>query len=276
MILKHDLVSAAGSVGPSKLAVFLHGILGSGANLRTHARRFVDAYPAWQVVLMDLRAHGNSLALDGQPDTLTSAASDVLETARALALPLHAVVGHSFGGKVALEAARLSPVPHVMTLDSAPGTRVDARGSETTTAVIDLLDRVAGPWNLRDDFIKAIEQSGIAGVTNGLAQWLAMNLERRDGALYFRLSMPRIHALIDSYLTTDLWPVFEASASTCFHLVIGSRSRVYDAADTERALKLEETSHGHLSVDFLNAGHWVHVDDSEGLSRVLASRLGSV
>jgi pimeloyl-ACP methyl ester carboxylesterase len=144
LILKYDLVSATGST-PSRLAVFLHGILGSGANLRTHARRFVEGCPSYQVALMDLRAHGNSREPDGQPDTLTSAARDVLETARQLPLPLHALVGHSFGGKVALEAARLEPIPQVMTLDSAPGTRTDARGSETTTAVIDLLDRPLEP-----------------------------------------------------------------------------------------------------------------------------------
>jgi pimeloyl-ACP methyl ester carboxylesterase len=101
-----------------------------------------------------------------------------------------------------------------------------------------------------------------------------MNLERREGGLYFRLSMPRIHALINSYLSTDLWPVLELTTSQ-FHLVIGSRSRVYDTADTERARQLEAKRHRQLSLDFLNAGHWVHVDDPAGLSEVLARRLGA-
>jgi pimeloyl-ACP methyl ester carboxylesterase len=272
LILKADLVTGAGA-SPSKLVVFLHGILGSGANLRSQARRFVDAFPHWQVALLDLRAHGHSLTPDGRPDTLASAALDVLETAATLPLPLRAVVGHSFGGKVALEVARSSAVPEVMTLDSAPGPRTDARGSETTAAVIALLGALPGPWNLREDFIRDIERSGIPGVTNGLAQWLAMNLARVDGGLRFRLSLPRIHALLRSYLEADLWPEIE-TGSARFHLVIGTRSEVYTPEDRSRAEALAGSSGGRVSVDLLDSGHWVHVDDPDGLARVLAARLG--
>jgi pimeloyl-ACP methyl ester carboxylesterase len=272
LILKADLVSGPGA-RPAKLVVFLHGILGSGANLRSQARRFVDAFPLWQVALLDLRAHGHSLASDGRPDTIASAALDVLDTAATLALPLHAVVGHSFGGKVALEVARTGAVPEVMTLDSAPGPRTDARGSETTAAVIALLDTLPGPWNLREDFIRDVEGSGIPEVTNGLAQWLAMNLARVDGSLRFRLSLPRIHALLESYLAADCWPAIEAGRAR-FHLVIGARSEVYTPEDRARAQALARASEGRVSVDLLESGHWVHVDDPEGLARVLAARLG--
>jgi pimeloyl-ACP methyl ester carboxylesterase len=160
-----------------------------------------------------------------------------------------------------------------MTLDSAPGPRHDARGSETTAGVIALLDALPGPWNLREDFIRDVERSGIPGVTNGLAQWLAMNLARVDGGLRFRLSMPRIHSLLESYLAADLWPVLEALRSR-FDLVIGARSLVYGPEDRARAEALEASSKGRVSVDLLDAGHWVHVDDPEGLARVLARRLG--
>ena len=40
--------------------VFLHGIMGSGANLRTIARRFVSARPEFEAWLVDLRGHGSS------------------------------------------------------------------------------------------------------------------------------------------------------------------------------------------------------------------------
>jgi len=39
---------------------FLHGILGRGGNLRTIAKRFVEARPQWTAWLVDMRGHGRS------------------------------------------------------------------------------------------------------------------------------------------------------------------------------------------------------------------------
>jgi esterase len=57
-----------------------------------------------------------------------------------LGVPATGVVGHSFGGKVALALAQAHPeLLEVMTLDSAPGPRLDARGSEATVRVVTML-----------------------------------------------------------------------------------------------------------------------------------------
>jgi esterase len=271
MQLHYDLVSAAGAT-PTRRVVFLHGILGSGANLRSHARRFVDARPPWQAVLVDLRAHGRSLGTDGRPDTLEVAAADVVETLDALpsvpSVPLRAAVGHSFGGKVALQLASLVTLEHVVTLDSGPGTRLDARGSEATLGVLQMLAALRGPWDTRDAFLREVQA---AGQPLALAQWLAMNLDRRDEGLFFRLDLSRIDALLRSYLASDLWPVVEATQAQV-HLVISGRSSVYVAEDQARAHALEGATQGRVTVDVLDAGHWVHVDDPDGVQRVLLQR----
>merc|ERR1712157_442303 len=41
-------------------AVLVHGILGSGKNLRSFARKLARENPAWQFLLVDLRCHGDS------------------------------------------------------------------------------------------------------------------------------------------------------------------------------------------------------------------------
>lgn len=274
MLLNHELVAAPGA-SPSKAVVFLHGILGSGANLRSHAKKLVQARPEWLAVLMDLRAHGASLGVEG-PDTVEACARDVVQTARGLPVPVIAVVGHSFGGKVALALAAEHPeLAHVVTLDSAPGPRPDARGSETTAQVLALLETVRGPWAVRDDFVRDVEAHGLG---RGVAQWLAMNLERRPEGFVFRLELPRIRALLEDYLRVDLWPLLERSAhersGPHFHLVIGTRSKVYEHADLLHAHTLESGSGGLVTVDLLDAGHWVHVDDPAGVSAVLERRLG--
>src|SRR5215470_8210769 len=83
---------------PERAIAFLHGILGRGINLRMIARRFVEARPEWTAWLVDLRGHGRSPKGTPNP-SLEAAARDVLNLAASATPPLHAIVGHSFGGK---------------------------------------------------------------------------------------------------------------------------------------------------------------------------------
>jgi len=272
MLLHHDLVSAPGAT-PTRALLFLHGILGSGGNLRSHARTFVTAKPEYLAVLVDLRAHGESLGVEGA-DTVANAAEDVAQTSRLLGVPVTGVVGHSFGGKVALALAQAHPaLLDVMTLDSAPGPRLDARGSEATVRVVTMLQSMHGPFPTREAFVQEVESHGLS---RGLAQWLGMNLARKPEGFVFRLELTRILTLLDDYFAVDLWPLVERAAQTRtgprFHLVIGTQSRVYEHDDRIRAQTLESDSDGSVTVDLLDAGHWVHVDDPQGVSAVIARR----
>lgn len=260
----------APDANPTRSILFLHGILGTGANLRTLAKRFVAVRPEWQGVLFDLRAHGASLGRAG-PDTIEAAAEDVAAAARALSLPASAVAAHSFGGKVALQLVTKLPLDDVTLIDSGPGTRVDHRGSELTFQVLDLLDTLEGQtWASRDEFVRALTSQG---QDRGVALWLAMNIVPDQGRYRFALDLSRIHTLLDSYLALDAWPVLERPAGPRFHLIIGERSGVYDEQERSRARALEAQSQGRITVDVLPAGHWVHVDDFEGLLKIMLARV---
>ena len=88
-------------------ALFLHGILGSKRNWRTPAKLLTQLSPELRVTAMDHRGHGLSHDLPGE-NTLLSAAADarsVMGAGReggAATQGLQLLVGHSFGGKVAL------------------------------------------------------------------------------------------------------------------------------------------------------------------------------
>ena len=92
-MLAHDIVKLETSE-PTAYMIFMHGILGTRANWRTIARKFVKARPEWGAILIDLRQHGESLERP-PPDTLHAAATDVVELQRALGLPIGGVLGHS-------------------------------------------------------------------------------------------------------------------------------------------------------------------------------------
>lgn len=273
-MLAHDVVIAAGAE-PERSFVLLHGILGSRPNLRTIARRFVEERPAWAAILVDLRRHGDSLEVAG-PDTLAQAALDVAELARTLERPARAVLGHSFGGKVALQwlAAEgdAGALEHTFVVDSNPGPRPDARGSEGTLRVVDAVGSLPYPFATRAEFITAMtERHG-----RTIAQWLAMNLRQAEDGWRFGPPIESIRALLASYFAVDLWPVIESPPDGArVHVVIGDRSSVLDTADRERAAAIAARLPDRVTVDVLPTDHWVHAEDPDGLLRAILARVSA-
>lgn len=253
--------------------LFLHGILGRGNNLRTLARRFVEARPQWTARLLDLRGHGKS-PKSTPGASLEAAAQDVVSFTVATVPAVGAIVGHSFGGKVALEVARLGerlPLEHVVVIDSVPGVRQTLQGSDSPLAIIDTIKSLPPKFQSSNAFIDAFVR---AGRPRPLAQWLAQSLERRADGVVFALDLEEIRALILDYLARDLWPVVEQPpGGTAVHLIIGERSAAFSTADRERAARIAGAT-PRVTVDLLPAGHWVPVDDPDGLLRTLLDRIG--
>jgi len=251
---------------------FLHGILGRGSNLRTIARRFIEGGPQWTAWLVDMRGHGRSPKGTPRP-SLEAAARDVVNMSARTTRPLHAIVGHSFGGKVALEAARIGAMAlleHVVVIDSVPGVREPLRGDDSALAVIEKIKALPSALASKSEFVDALVASGTTGA---VAQWLAQSVEKEGEHARFVLDLKEIRALILDYFARDLWPVVERPPGvTRVHIVIGDRSDAYSSADRERAARIAATNK-RVTVDVLHAGHWVHVDDPDGLLRVLLNRV---
>lgn len=272
MLPSHTLLTA-GDTAPEQLLLVLHGILGQGLNWRGVARRLIAAKPRWGAVLVDLRAHGDSRDL-APPDTLATAASDLSGLFVSLPAPVRGVLGHSFGGKVALElvAQRPETLTHLFVVDSLPGARPDRRGSEGTERVVAMLEALPPRFADRDAFVAHVKD---AGSGNALASWLAQSLDRTDDGFTFGLDMTRIRALLDDYFERDLFPVIDPPPDLLdVHLIVGGKSSVWSPEDRERgrALAASYPSRVHFHV-LEEADHWVHVDDPEGLHAIVAEAL---
>jgi len=264
--LAYDRIEGARA---EKAIAFLHGILGSGGNLRTIARRFVEARPEFAAWLVDLRGHGRSPKRT-LGASLAAAADDVRALAARASHPLCAIAGHSFGGKVGLAAARDLPrLDHVFAIDSTPGAREPLSGGDSALAVIETIESLPATFSSKGAFVDAIVA---AGQSRALAQWLALSVEPTGKGMRFALDTREIRTLLLDYFATDLWPVVESPPGQLnVHLVVGDRSTSLSAADRDRALAIAATN-TRVTVDVLPAGHWVHVDDPEGLLRVLLDR----
>jgi pimeloyl-ACP methyl ester carboxylesterase len=270
MPLAHAIVPPPSGT-PRRWMLFLHGILGSGANWRTFARAFVRERPDWGAVLVDLRMHGDSQEGFAPPHTVAAAAADVHELFPLVPGPVRGVLAHSFGGKVALTLDdRIGgDLDHLFVIDATPGVRADARGSESTRHIVELLADLPPEFENRDAFVAYVEGKGVSRPT---AMWLAMNIRPVPGStrFVFRLDIPSIRALLEDYFELDTWPILERGAGTARrHLVVGGRSTIVDEADRERARRCPRTT-----VDVIEeAGHWVHADAPDALRQVVSTRV---
>jgi esterase len=260
-----------------KTVVFLHGILGSGANWRTFAKRLVAEKPAWRAVLVDLRKHGASQDFE-PPHTVAACANDLVELSGSLGR-FDAVIGHSFGGKVALEYIRAKPDTDLAwVLDASPGSRPDRREVveadakvRTSAEVVEMLATLPERFDTREAFIDYVEKRG---ADRSIAMWLGMNVRQaQDGEGYvMRVDVPAMRALLDDYFVRDAWSVIEDQARTTkVHLVIAGKSSVLDNADRALANRVAQAWPDRTWVHVLaEAGHWVHVDAPDALFALIA------
>jgi pimeloyl-ACP methyl ester carboxylesterase len=244
-----------------------HGILGSAANWRSFARRLVADLPGWRVVLIDLRAHGDSPRGE-PPHTVSACADDLVELATARGHGPEVLVGHSFGGKVALLAAeRLPDVRQLWVIDAVPGpgTTTDAGGDEDVVGVIRTLTAIPQPLARREDVRAPL---AAAGFSDGLAGWMTTNLARTDAGFVWRFDLRVVELLLRDYARLDLWDRVRGGARTV-HVVRAGRS----ARWTPEALAaLDRAAAAGAVVHVLpDAGHWVHVDAPEALADLLRS-----
>lgn len=267
----HVLVTAP-TGKPSRAMLVLHGMLGSGGNFRSFAKSLAAACPDWAFVLVDLRAHGQSQDAP-PPHTLDAAAEDLVRLGKTLDLPVRGVLGHSFGGKVALAYAdkRGADLDYLFVLDSTPSVRPEGMTRVEAARVIDLLESLPWPLPSRERFFELLTEKGLS---KSIIEWLAMNV-RRDGDVFrFRLDLQVVRALLADYFQRDLWSVLEQpSVPRQTHVVIGGRSDTVSEADRARLASIasRETSlHVH---ELPRAGHWVHVDDPEGLLSIVRGAL---
>jgi esterase len=269
-VLAFDRLAAPGAT-PVRSVVFLHGIFGRGSNWRSFAKRLVAEAPEWGAVLVDLRAHGESQGFAG-PHTVARAAADLDAVAAAVEkdAPVRAVVGHSFGGKVALAwIGSRTGIEQGWIVDSTPGPRADRRGSEATVAALETLRALAsrGGFARREDVVQAIVARGEPSL---VAQFLATNFDRdASGKYVLAIELDAIAALLEDYFAIDLWKVIESPpAGTHLTLVAGGRSAVLSPKDLDRTRRAEATVHV-----VPQAGHWVHVDAPDALHELIATAL---
>jgi pimeloyl-ACP methyl ester carboxylesterase len=253
---------------PKRWLQMLPGIFGSGRNWGSVARRLVRARPDWGVLLVDLRQHGASQGFP-PPHTVAAAAGD-LGQLQDNGQPVAAILGHSFGGKVALTRAaqRPSSIEQVWIIDSTPAPHPPSGSAWSMLGVIRTLpDR----FENRDAVVEAL---ALQGVQRPVAQWMATNVEESENGYRWRFDIDAIEQLLVDFFDTDLWSIVEDPPEGLeVHVVKAEESSVLSGANLERADRA--TRNGRTFLHRVAGGHWVNADNPQALHALLIEYLPS-
>lgn len=262
-----------GTDGPR--VVFVHGLFGQGRNWTTIAKGLTDGH---RVTLLDLPNHGHSPWTDRV---------DYLDMAELVAAEFESfgepvtLVGHSMGGKVAMELALRRPelLRALVVVDIAPveyplsGGRtddpdeeaspfaayiqamraIDLEGLQGRQDADDALRTVVPSTMVRGFLLQSLERQGVHGWRWRLnLQLLERDLDRLRG---FPDPPPGAH-----YDGPVLW----IGGANSHYVLDRDRDRMTELFPSTRLVRIK------------NAGHWVHSEQPEVFLETLRRFLSSV
>lgn len=267
-VLHYEKVAARPE--PAHWIYVLHGVYGAGRNWGSVLRRVTQARPEWGALLVDLRQHGRSQNFP-PPHTVHAAARDLVTLAEHSSAAPAVVLGHSFGGKVALlfagmETAAARALHQVWAVDSTPASR-EPGGSAWT--MLKLLRSMPDRFGTRDELVTALAAHG---VNTAVAQWMATNLESHDGSYRWRFDLAAMEALLLSFFETEAWTVVESPrAGLDVHIVKAEGSDVLDGAALERCEAASRRT--STFVHRVAGGHWVNAENPGAIEQLLVQKL---
>ncbi len=236
--------------------LILHGLFGSLKNWNRHARQLAEEF---KVFSLDLRNHGSSPHVDIMNYPVM--ADDVLEFLDAQEINRTHVLGHSMGGKVAMQMALSHPtrITKLLVVDIAPVAYTGNRGGHDE--VFEGLSAVEpGTLTARNEadeiLAKFISEPAIR-------QFLLTNLEHEEQGFRWRFNLPALKANYDE-LRNNLITDKPCDKQVLF--IKGALSNYIQEDDKEHILALFPSAKVKI---VMGAGHWVHAEKPELFSKIV-------
>lgn len=243
------------SIGEGQPIILLHGLFGAGNNWGSIAKHLAQTY---QVISVDLRNHGQSPHAASQ--TYADMTGDLLALCDALHLNSIHLLGHSMGGKVAMQFAMQYPerINKLIVVDMAMRAYPDAH-----THLIDAMLALDLPsMASRNAADKALSNK----IPNTMVrQFLLMNLTKSDTGLQWRINLPAIKANYPALLQAITPKQFIKPS-----LFIRGDHSSYVNDDDIAQINLHFTQAKIMS---LPTDHWVHAEKPEMFIFALAEFL---
>ena len=246
------------TLGSGPDIIFLHGLFGAGDNWRSVGRALSEHY---RVHLIDLPNHGRSDWLD-EPE-LSTLASIVNDWIKQQGIQQYHLLGHSMGGKVAMQ---LALNPHDGELQKL--IIVDISPKEYPPHHQDIFKalREADLSQLKDR--KAVDDAIAHLVTDtGVRQFLLKSLYKKDGQLAWRFNFKTLE---EKYQAVACAPTVTQPWQKPTLFIKGMNSNYITEAD--RSLIMELFPKAQAKV-IEGAGHWPHAEKTTAFIKILTNFL---
>jgi pimeloyl-ACP methyl ester carboxylesterase len=233
-------------IGNGKPLFILHGLFGSSDNWQTLAKSFGEWYT---VYLIDLRNHGRSP--HSEEFNYQVMAEDIYGIITDEGIDKVSIIGHSLGGKVAMQVGILHPekIDKMVVVDIGP-----KKYPVTNQFVIDALDKFDPQTLATRKEVEALVAEGIEDM--GTRQFILKNLYWDDNQkLQWRFDFQSIKKSIKN--VGEPTPVLAQTIEFPILFLKGERSDYIFPSD-EKLIK-SMFSNARLEV-IAGAGHWVHAD----------------
>ncbi|SFC79612.1 alpha/beta fold hydrolase [Pseudoalteromonas denitrificans] len=230
--------------------ILIHGLFGSFENLNVIARPLSEFFT---VTAIDLRNHGRSMHKTEM--TYPDMCQDVVHLMSQLNIIEAIFVGHSMGGKVAMQMALTHPekVNKLVVLDIAP-VAYDARHDDVFKALNAVNNSPTSNRqdadNLMSEFVKEM----------GVRQFLLKSFVKSEAGFQWRFNLPIIENKYHQILAAPSGHPFEGD--TLF--IKGGNSQYITSAMRNTFLKLFPNCKAKV---IHGTGHWLHAEKPTAVNK---------
>ncbi|CAH1432342.1 unnamed protein product [Lactuca virosa] len=259
--------SSGGSEKTYSFTAFLiHGLLGCGDDFADFANSLVTSLSTdWRMVLVDLRCHGNSTDRE-----------DV-------------VIGHSLGGKVALQYASScangdygdsAQLPkQVWVIDVGPGKAEDKSQYQELVNALQKLHTLPSLFPSQEWLLNQMIDLGFPKF---LSEWISNSLKKSGEYMTFSFDIDGAIQLFESAVESDYWSLLEETPRGMEIAIVRTESQLswtQDVVERLESLASRESdeSRGKVSVYVVSdSGHWIYKDQPERLLEIMAPKIVSL
>lgn len=247
--------------GNRRKMVFLHGLMGFASNWKPIANNFINEY---EVLIYDQRGHGRSFQPEEGYSTVDYA-QDLDKILKELGWEKVILIGHSMGGRVAVEFATQFPesIDRLVIVDIGPES-----DQASMQAVEEKLHFVPTPFASREQARDFFDGPFLQKFPNEMVKkFFYANLHKNErGDLDWKFSREGVLETLRLARTGEQWAQFEELAVPCL-LMRGQSSKDLPLVLYEAVLARNTRIEG---VVVEGAGHWVHVDQPKEVIEIIA------
>ncbi|QBJ62936.1 alpha/beta fold hydrolase [Pseudoalteromonas sp. DL-6] len=248
-------------IGQGSDVVLIHGLFGSLENLNVIAKPLSEHF---RVTNVDLRNHGLSPHSD-EMDYLAMA-NDIVQLMATLKIQKAHLIGHSMGGKVAMQVALTHSelVDKLVVLDIAP-VSYPARHTKILEALNAVKNTDIGDRKQADLIMQPyIEELGVR-------QFLLKSLYKNDeGKFVWRFNL----SVLDNKYSTITDNINANNSCLCETLFIKGNDSDYILAEHREAIN---SLFKNVSAKIIHgAGHWLHAQKPQAVNKAINDFLTAV